>query len=158
MMSVGSGCGSVGRAVASDTRGPRFESSHRRNFIMNMFTNNCWKDENKEKEAENGPFFLKKWCQLFSDTSPYIQSIYKVFSAETYRLGNNIFSYSEGNNWPLLTLAGLDADGLRGWGRRAVTLQRPSPRRQLEGHSLEQHRRRSEGVKRRRQSRRMSSF
>ena len=24
----GSGCGSVGRAVASDTRGPRFESSH----------------------------------------------------------------------------------------------------------------------------------
>ena len=27
--SEGSGCGSVGRAVASDTRGPRFESSHR---------------------------------------------------------------------------------------------------------------------------------
>ena len=25
----GSGCGSVGRAVPSDTRGPRFESSHR---------------------------------------------------------------------------------------------------------------------------------
>ena len=24
----GSGCGSVSRAVASDTRGPRFESSH----------------------------------------------------------------------------------------------------------------------------------
>ena len=28
----GSGCASVGRVVASDTRGPRFESSHRRNF------------------------------------------------------------------------------------------------------------------------------
>ena len=27
--SVGSGCGSVGRAVASNPRGPRFESSHR---------------------------------------------------------------------------------------------------------------------------------
>ena len=53
---MGIGCGSVGRAVASDTRGPQFESSHRRNFIMNIFTNNCWKDENKEKEAENGPF------------------------------------------------------------------------------------------------------
>jgi len=26
--SVGSGCGSVGRAVTSDTRGPWFESSH----------------------------------------------------------------------------------------------------------------------------------
>ena len=25
---VGSGCGSVGRAVASDTRGPQFEPSH----------------------------------------------------------------------------------------------------------------------------------
>ena len=29
----GSGCGSVGRAVASDTRGPRFESSHQQKFI-----------------------------------------------------------------------------------------------------------------------------
>ena len=29
----GSGCGSVGRAVASDTRDPRFKSSHRQNFI-----------------------------------------------------------------------------------------------------------------------------
>ena len=26
----GSGCGSVGRAVASNSRGPRFESSHRK--------------------------------------------------------------------------------------------------------------------------------
>ena len=30
---LGSGCGSVGRAVASDTRGPRFESSHRQKII-----------------------------------------------------------------------------------------------------------------------------
>ena len=29
----GSGCGSVGRAVASDTRDPRFESSHWQKFI-----------------------------------------------------------------------------------------------------------------------------
>ena len=28
----GSGCGSVGRAVASDTRGPPFKSSHRQKF------------------------------------------------------------------------------------------------------------------------------
>ena len=28
----GSGCGSVGKAVASDTRGPRFESRHRQSF------------------------------------------------------------------------------------------------------------------------------
>ena len=29
---VGSGCDSVGRAVASDSRGPQFESSHRQTF------------------------------------------------------------------------------------------------------------------------------
>ena len=34
-------CGSVGRAVASDTRGPWFKSSHQRNSYMNMFTVNC---------------------------------------------------------------------------------------------------------------------
>ena len=34
-----SGCGAVGRAVASDTREPGFKS-----------------DKNKEKEARNGPF------------------------------------------------------------------------------------------------------
>ena len=32
-MPLGSGCGSVGRAVTSDTRGPRFESSHRQNLL-----------------------------------------------------------------------------------------------------------------------------
>ena len=59
---LGSGCGSVGRAVASDTRGPRFESSHRQKFIFIL--NIClmstvyWKDENK-KEAECGPFKKK---------------------------------------------------------------------------------------------------
>ena len=33
---VGSGCGSVGRAVASDTRGLRFESSHWQKFIYKL--------------------------------------------------------------------------------------------------------------------------
>ena len=33
---LGSGCGAVGRAVASDTRDPRFESSHRQN--LNVLT------------------------------------------------------------------------------------------------------------------------
>ena len=38
----GSGCGSVGRAVASNTRGPRFESSHQQKFIHieHLFTVN----------------------------------------------------------------------------------------------------------------------
>ena len=41
--SMGSGCGTVGRAVASNTRGPRFESSYWQKFIYieNLFTVNC---------------------------------------------------------------------------------------------------------------------
>ena len=53
---MGSGCGSVGRAVASDSRGQRFESSLGQKFILNIYCQLYWKDENKEKEAENGPF------------------------------------------------------------------------------------------------------
>ena len=61
--STGSGCGSVGRAVASDTRGSRFESSHWQTFISDiyLFTVNCIeKMKIKKKEAGNGPFFIKK--------------------------------------------------------------------------------------------------
>ena len=54
---LGSGCGSVGRAVTSDSRGSQFESSHRRKFIMNILLLTVLKDENKDKEAGNGPFF-----------------------------------------------------------------------------------------------------
>ena len=39
---MGSGSGSVGRAVASDARGLQFESSHQQNFKMNIFTVSCW--------------------------------------------------------------------------------------------------------------------
>ena len=38
---IGSGCGSVGRAVAFDTRDPRFDSSHWQNFIEHLFIINC---------------------------------------------------------------------------------------------------------------------
>ena len=40
---LGSGCGSVGRAVTSNSRGPRFESSHQQQFIYieHVFTVNC---------------------------------------------------------------------------------------------------------------------
>ena len=34
---MGSGGGSVGRVVASNSRGPRFESSHRQKFILNIY-------------------------------------------------------------------------------------------------------------------------
>ena len=39
----GSGCGSVGRAVASNARGPQFQSIHRQTIIMDIYfsTVNC---------------------------------------------------------------------------------------------------------------------
>ena len=52
---LGSGCGSVGRAVTANSRGPRFESSHWQHFILNIYCQLYWKEENKVKEAENGP-------------------------------------------------------------------------------------------------------
>ena len=58
---MGSGCGSVGKAVASNTRGPQFKSSHRQKFIyilnICLLSTVYWKDENKEKEAGKDPFF-----------------------------------------------------------------------------------------------------
>ena len=59
-----SGCGSVGRAVASNSRGPWFESNHRQKCILNIYCQLYWKDKNKEKEAGNGPFFERN-CHLW---------------------------------------------------------------------------------------------
>ena len=56
MFFLGSGCGSVGRAVASDYRGLLFESSHLQKFTLNIYCQLYYKDKNKEKEAWNGPF------------------------------------------------------------------------------------------------------
>ena len=59
----GSGCGSVGREVASNSRGPRFKSSHRQKFINieHLYTVNCVlkRQKEKEKEAGNGTFLKK---------------------------------------------------------------------------------------------------
>ena len=59
---MGSGSGSVGRAVAADARGPRFESSHWLTFISDIYsiTVNCIeKTKINKKEAGIGPFFKK---------------------------------------------------------------------------------------------------
>ena len=60
---LGSGCGSVGRAVASNARGPRFESSHWQPFISDicLFTVNCIeKTKINEKRPGMADFFKKK--------------------------------------------------------------------------------------------------
>ena len=55
----GSGCGSVGRVVASHSRGPRFKSSHRQKFILNIYCQLYWKDENEEKKSQEWPILEK---------------------------------------------------------------------------------------------------
>ena len=82
--------------------------SHRQNFIINIFAVNCWKDENTEKESENGPFLNKKgarkrwseaqspigkskrqfWKQLEKDSSSF-------FAAKTILMRNKRFSWSK---------------------------------------------------------------
>ena len=63
----GSGGGSVGRAVTSNARGPRFESSHRQSFLLDIYLftiKYIEKTKIKKKEAENGPFLKKDCCQF----------------------------------------------------------------------------------------------
>ena len=58
----GSGCGSVGRVVASNSRGLRFESSLRQKFILNFYCQLCI-EKTKIKEKRPGiVHFLKKKC------------------------------------------------------------------------------------------------
>ena len=54
------GDGSVGRAVASDTRDPRFESSHRQTFIEHLFTVNCVEKTKMKKKRPGMAHLLNK--------------------------------------------------------------------------------------------------
>ena len=67
----GSGCGSVGRAVASDTRGPWFESSHWQKFILNIvYCQLYWKDDNKEKRGQEWPIKKSSHSVTLSMANP----------------------------------------------------------------------------------------
>ena len=58
-INMGRGGGSVGRAVALDARGPRFESSHQQTFISDiyLYTVNCFeKPKIKEKRPRMAHF------------------------------------------------------------------------------------------------------
>ena len=59
---ISCGCGSVGRAVATDTRGPRIESSHWQKitniYLTFVYCQLCIeKTKIKKKVAVNGPLF-----------------------------------------------------------------------------------------------------
>ena len=58
---MGSGCVSVGSTVCSDTRGPRFESSHGQNFNICLPTVNCIeKTKITKKRPGMAHFFIKR--------------------------------------------------------------------------------------------------
>ena len=64
---LGSGCGLVGRAVASDTRGPWFESSQWQNVcwtIVYLFTIKCIENTKINKKRPGMAHFFKKQCQV----------------------------------------------------------------------------------------------
>ena len=55
----GSGCGSYGRVVASNTKGLQFDSSHRQNLYWPfVYCQLYWKDESKENEAAMAHSFI----------------------------------------------------------------------------------------------------
>ena len=52
------------RAVASVTRGPRFESNHQQLLLNQYFLTVCRKDKNKGKEAGNGKTFRHSFQRM----------------------------------------------------------------------------------------------
>ena len=57
---MGSGCSSVGRAVAPDSRGPWFESRHWQKIYIEHFTVNCIEKTKIKKKRPGKAHFLKK--------------------------------------------------------------------------------------------------
>ena len=78
-----SGCGSVGRAVASNTRGLQFESSHRQICYTELYFCQLHRnDENEEKEAEDGTYkifcwfdFVTQWVFTTKTTTTGLQQL-----------------------------------------------------------------------------------
>ena len=55
---LGSSCGSIGKAVASDSSGQQFESSNWQNLYWPfVYCQLYWKDENKEKIGQSYEHF-----------------------------------------------------------------------------------------------------
>ena len=83
-MKWGSGCGSVGRAVASNTIGPRFNSSHQQNLywtFVYLFTIDSIEKTKKIKKGRVWPTFFKKWNLICSEEK--VSKIERFFAIES---------------------------------------------------------------------------
>ena len=68
---AGCGCGSIGRAVASNTRVPLFKSSHRQNLYCTLFTVDCIEKRKWRKRGREWPICLKRGVTGFPDNFPF---------------------------------------------------------------------------------------
>ena len=76
----------MAQLATSNDRVPLFKSSHRQNFIMDIFTVNYWEDKNKENEAEN----LKKLREF--DYFWNVKHVVRVVSMQSlirYKVGSS---------------------------------------------------------------------
>ena len=95
---VGSGCGSFGKVVASNTSGPRFESSHRRNFV-HLFHINCIEKTKIKKKGRK--WSIKK--ALVATTSTEAARVIKRLGSEAlYKASSTASSVlpTWGQPWP----------------------------------------------------------
>ena len=60
MKILGCGCDSVGKAVASNSRGPQFESSHQKTFILNIYLLSTVLKRRKKKSKRGQEWPIKK--------------------------------------------------------------------------------------------------
>ena len=103
----------VGTAVAANSRGPQFESSHRKTVMSEMYLFNSqlhWKGDNKEKETIDGPFVKKaphsatcfasifKFWPLPASFSLFLLFQYSAFEMRISGLGSN-----HSTNWATTT-------------------------------------------------------
>ena len=83
---MGSGCASVGRMVASDTRGPRFESSLWQKFIYieHLFTVNCVLKRRKKRKKRGKEWTILKKKNFFWSSFPIcnLPHVFKVVGFE----------------------------------------------------------------------------
>ena len=82
---LGSGCGSVGRAVASDTRDPRFESSHRQIYIYILNICLLCIEKMKIKKKRPGMAHLKIHSIVGSNPIPIKVETVKLNYTSTHR-------------------------------------------------------------------------
>ena len=71
---LGSGCSSVGRAVASDSKGPQFETIQSIIYSEHLFPVNCI-EKTKIKIKEPGTWPIKKYFNSFSSIGTLVKSL-----------------------------------------------------------------------------------